>query len=327
MKQIKTIFRICRLRLKALSLFVYDYRDHIKYCAYYHLPSHYTRDMMKCAIMLLNHQLEKAQTYKEQKEGYGKDKIKSLLRYIELYITKYGYDSIVYTAIGVMQSHFDNSYSYKNAELVERYKSIEEHAPYKNQIFKKGGGRIVCNLSSIKHIDGLYEFLNSRRSCRQYSDQLIDLNEIILAVKYAMTAPSACNRQCVRVHYFDNAELIKEIIYAQKSDVNWCLNAKGLFIITANKSSFRDYFERNQRLFDAGLFSMNLVLGLHNQGIGSCFKMAQKETSIERQAKKISDIPECEGICVLLLIGKYPNNEIVLAKSARIDINDVLTKH
>ena len=126
---------------------------------------------------------------------------------------------------------------------------------------------------------------------------------------------------------FVSEKEIKDIVYAQKSDINWCLNAKGLIIITANMSSFRDYFERNQRLFDAGLFSMNLVLGLHNQGIGSCFKMAQKSLSIDKETKKIAKIPYNEDICVLLLVGKYPDKDIVFAKSSRLDVNEIITRH
>lgn len=151
--------------------------------------------------------------------------------------------------------------------------------------------------------------------------------EIIQAIKYAQTAPSACNRQPVRAHYYSDQETIKKIVLAQKSDINWCLNAKGLFIITANKSYIRDYYERNQTMFDSGLFCMNLVLGLHNEGIGSCFKMAQKTNSIDKNTKKIASIPDYEDISVLILVGKYSKTPTVIAKSKRLSIDTVLSIH
>lgn len=327
MKYIKLILVLLQLRVFALREYICDYFNHIKFCTRYHRFQNYSKDMYRCKIMLLNHQLEKAQTYSSPKKEYGKDKVIELLKILDIYIQRFGYDSVVYTSIGVLQSHMDNAYSYKNTELTSSFMKIVANVSDSNQLREERGGTIVRNLSRISKIEGLYEFMDSRRSCRQYSDQAIDQEEINTAAKYAMTAPSACNRQCVRIHYYDSPELIKNIIYAQKSDINWCLNAKGLIIITANMSSFRDYFERNQRLFDAGLFSMNLVHGLHNQGIGSCFKMAQKSLSIDKKTKEIAKIPYNEDICVLLLVGKYPDKDIVLAKSSRLDVQEIMTIH
>lgn len=327
MKYIKSILVLLQLRVFALREYICDYINHIKFCTRYHRFHKYSKDMYRCKIMLLNHQLEKAQTYSNPKRGYGMDKVIDLLKSIDIYINKYGYDSMIYTSIGVLKSHMENAYSYKNASITEAFMRIMANVPEQDQLQKERGGTIVKNLSKLSRNEDLYEFLDSRRSCRQYSDLAISPEEINTAVKYAMTAPSACNRQCVRLHYYDNPKLIKDIVYAQKSDINWCLNAKGLIIITANMSSFRDYFERNQRLFDAGLFSMNLVLGLHNQGIGSCFKMAQKSLSIDKETKKIAQIPYNEDICVLLLVGKYPDKDIVFAKSSRLDVNEIITRH
>lgn len=324
---IKSILIIVKLRFVALYEYMCDYVDHIKFCTRYHRSPKYTKDMCRCTIMLLNHQLEKAQTYTDPKVGYGKDKVIALLKFLDIYIDKFGYDSIVYTSIGVLKAHMENRYSYKNVAITDSFMKIVANVPDNDQLKEGRGGLIVKNLSQISKIEELYEFMDSRRSCRQYSDFAIEQEEINMAVKYAMTAPSACNRQCVRVHYYDNPKLIEDIIYAQKSDINWCLNAKGLIIITANMSSFRDYFERNQRLFDAGLFSMSLVLGLHNQGIGSCFKMAQKSQNIERNTKDIAKIPFNEDICVLLLVGKYPDKDIVYAKSSRLDVQEIMTRH
>lgn len=327
MKSITLLLALLKYRFKALYEYLYEFFDHIEYCTKYHFQSNHTKDMSRCSIMLLNHQLEKAQTYDNPKMGYGKDKVITLLKHINNYTKQYGYDTVIYTSIGVLKAHMDNEYSYKDSHVLRLFQDIIENIPDKSQEEKELGGVIVRNLSQIDKLDGLYAFMDSRRSCRQFSIEAIDFNHVQYAVNYAMTAPSACNRQCVRAHYYDDPKKIKDIIYAQKSDINWCLNAKGLFIITANRSCFRDYFERNQRLFDAGLFSMNLVLGLHNQGIGSCFKMAQKEKSIDAITKKIADIPNVEDICVLLLIGKYPDKELILAKSSRLEINEILTKH
>ena len=316
-----------RLLYFARKNFRKDYHDHIKYSVNYHKEEDYTKGMLRCSIMLLNHQLEKAQTYADQRDDYGKEKIQRIVRLLIKYVKRYGYDSLVYTSLGVIKAHLDNENSFKNDDIVAFFNELSSHVPDREQMNKDRGGVIKLSGEELFKDSHFLELLQSRHSCRQYADKSIERSVIEKSVTYAMTAPSACNRQCVRAHYFDDAEKIKAIVLAQKSDIQWCLKAKGLFIITGDREYFRDYFERNQRMFDAGLFSMTLCLGLHNEGIGSCFKMAQKEKSIDKETKCIAEIPESEDICVLLLVGYYPENKVVYAKSSRLNEKEILTIH
>lgn len=321
-----TLFRIV-IKFRALVNYCDDLKKHYRYFVRYHSKSKYSKDMMRCEIMLLNHQLEKAQTYSNMREGYGKQKIYDLIGYVEEYIEKYSADTLMYTSVGVISSHLNNPYSFKDEFVEKHFQAILDSMPSDIEKDSFHGGTSSLSSSDFVYNDSLLDVLKSRRSCRSYSDSPIKDDELSNALEYAMTAPSACNRQCVRLHYYENRETIKNIIYSQKSDVDWCLSAKGLIIVTANKSFFRDFYERNQSMFDAGLFSMSLVLGLHNQGIGSCFKMAQKDRQIEKDTKRIADIPDTEDICVLLLIGKYSKEKRIYAKSSRLDKNIILTRH
>lgn len=323
---IKQLINKQYMLLAALGNYICDFKSHIKYCANYHDDKNLTKDMLRCRIMLIYHQLEKAQTYSIMKKDYGKEKIVELIRLTQLYFSRYGRDSVSLTSLGVINSHFRNPYSYKDDVIESKYNNLLNNAGIDTENLHRGGV-ISKTLKDIPHDNALLDFLKSRRSLRRYANEKLTKEEIRTAIEYAMTAPSACNRQSVRAHYYDDPKIIKEIIISQKSDINWCLDAKGLFIITGNRSLFRDYFERNQYMFDAGLFSMNLVLGLHNQGIGSCFKMAQKDKRIDQSTKKIAGIPGQEDICVLLLVGKYPQDVIVCAKSSRLDIEEVLISH
>lgn len=314
-------------RYRAFLNYSADLLSHYKFSIRYHSLSHYSKDMMRCSIMLLNHQLEKAQTYSTMREGYGKQKVYELVELIERYLKLYGADSLITTSVGVLSSHLKNQYSYKDEKIQNRITKLMNDLAIDPGNDKQCGGVMSLTASDFIKDENLLNVFESRRSCRSYSDESISKDEIRKALSFAMTAPSACNRQCVRAHYYEDSRIIESIIRAQKSDVDWCLKAKGLFIITANRSYFRDYYERNQRMFDAGLFSMNLVMGLHNQGIGSCFKMAQKDIKIDKNTTRIASIPQEEDICVLLLIGKYPKEQKVYAKSTRLLQNEVLTYH
>jgi len=327
LKKIKHYAYRMRLRYYAWKNFKEDYKEHIKYSVNYHNEKDYSQGMLRCAIMLLNHQLEKAQTYSDQRDGYGKEKIVRLLRLVKNYVSQYGYDSLVYTSLGVVNAHLANEHSFKNEQIIKEFNVLYSGVPDKAQIEKERGGIISVAANDIKHDPDFLQLLQSRHSCRQYAEKSVNKETIMKAVDCAMLSPSACNRQCVRAHYYDSPEMIKSIILAQKSDVQWCLKAKGLFIISADREYFRDYVERNQKMFDAGLFSMTLCLSLHNEGIGSCFKMAQKDQAIDKETKRIANIPDSEDICVLLLVGYYPETKVVYAKSSRVNLDEVLTIH
>lgn len=310
--------------LLAFRAFAGDFLRHVRYAARFR-PAHAPKDTMRCRILLLNHQLEKAQTYANPKKGYGKEKLHRLLSLLEDYATRFGADELCAISIGVLESHFANAAAYKDDTCRKR---LERLAAGMASVAPPGSGGIILH-------DGLAEsrktdfrgVLSGRRSCRQFAPDKLDRATVREAVSLAMHAPSACNRQMVRVHYYDNPETIRAIVLAQRSDVQWCLDAPALFVITADECYYRDCLERNQRMFDAGLFSMVLDLALHSLGIGSCFKMAQKGVLMDRDTKRIGAIPAQEDICGLILAGHYPNGPVPTAKSPRLPITTILTEH
>jgi nitroreductase len=326
-RYLKRIRRKLIIYIKVFFVYSSDYKNHLKFSADYKLEKKYKKDSLRCSIMLLNHQLEKAQTYSDTKLNYGKDKVTKLLGQVEQYISEYGFDDVVSTSNGVLESHFQNEKGWRNEIIIEKYRELL--IKYDLDTKKKNvlGGIELYDPSTIKTLDGLKDFLRSRRSCRLFSDEAISIEIIQDAIRDAMTAPSACNRQTTRVHIYEDKTIIEKLVRAQKADIDWCLKADKLLIITSNKFYYRNYLERNQGMFDSGLFSMILNLSLHNMNIGCCFKMAQKSPEIDQATKSIGNIPDNEDINVLFLIGRYPKQPFIVAKSARIHLENVFTLH
>ena len=310
--------------LLAFRAYAGDCFRHVRYAAGFR-PARAGKDTMRCRILLLNHQLEKAQTYANPKKGYGQEKLRNLLSLLEDYATRFGADTLCAISVGVLQSHFTNPVAYKDDACRKRWEDLAVQVA--SIVPPEPGGIILHDGLAESRKTDFRSILSGRRSCRQFAPGKIDRATVREAVSLAIRAPSACNRQMVRVHYYDNPETIRDIVLAQRSDVQWCLDAPALFVVTADECYYRDYLERNQRMFDAGLFSMVLDLALHSMGIGSCFKMAQKGASMDRDTKRIGGIPNQEDICVLILAGRYPNSSIPTARSPRLPIDNILTEH
>lgn len=69
---------------------------------------------------------------------------------------------------------------------------------------KEQYGIVEVNIAEMeKKVNGSFpDFFMSRHSVRQFSDLTIDIEDIEKAVKLAMKAPSACNRQSCKVYIF-----------------------------------------------------------------------------------------------------------------------------
>lgn len=312
---------ILKMTIDTLNCFIYDMHRHFRYFANFNsgrLDYHTHR----CRLLLLNHQLEKAQTYADQKDGYGKDKLIQIIALLEKYIKFYGIDDLVRTSVGILASHIENNHSWKDDTSVSKIHRFQQQL---GDLVIRGG--VDDYFFERKKGRAISELLLTRKSCRVFSGEKIDLKQINQAIQLATLTPSACNRQTVRVHYYDSKEKIRSLVVAQKADIEWCLNSTALLVITSNISYYRNFLERNQYMFDAGLFSMTLNLVLHDMGIGSCFKMAQKHPSIDSETRKIGGIPAEEEISVLMCIGKYPNESVKVACSNRVSADTVLTVH
>src|SRR5690606_37542352 len=110
-------------------------------------------------------------------------------------------------------------------------------------------------------------FVRSRTSVRDFKDEMLRIQDIERAVDIARNAPSVCNRQNWRLHYFDNESLKNKLLDLQHGNTGFRDSIKGLFIVTMDIKGFT-IMEQNQVFVDGGLISMNLVLSLHSLGIG-----------------------------------------------------------
>ena len=315
-------------KIQAIPTFIHDFRIHVRYASLYQSKYQLSKESLIGKILLINHQLEKAQTYNNPKKGYGQEKVKSLIRILKQYLERYEANETTETAFAIIKSHIDNKNAYKDSYITDAYEELAN--TYTDKTCKVMGGVAYFDTDTSKNLnyEQLLAFFKSRHSCRSYSKEEITPSEIKKAIVSAQTAPSACNRQLPRIHTYSNPEKIKEIIYAQSSDIEWCLSANKLFIITTNLYLLRDHCERNQGMFDAGLFAMNFVHALNSLGIDSCFKMANKLIKLEKATKRAANIPGNEDINILIIAGKQEKiASTKYAISQRVNTETIHTFH
>ncbi len=168
-------------------------------------------------------------------------------------------------------------------------------------------------------------FFRSRRSVRDFDqNRSVDHDTIIRAVELAQTAPSVCNRQAGRAHYYDEPEMMAKILARQSGNRGFGHLARGLFIVTADARLFSGSGERNQRWIDGGLFAMTLVLALHALGVASCMLGWSKGNADSAALREIACIPDEEDVIVVIAVG-YASEGHRVARSERRPLSQVLT--
>lgn len=270
------------------------------------------------------HIIEKGLALPKPRANFGKVKILRLIKIAKDYIAIYGESAL---SDSIMESL--NSYLNKNESLIRVdpsfYETITDFVDSDKR--DSTGGVIHVRKDTIQKatdIDYL-QFVKTRSSVRNYSAEPVSVDEIRKAVDIARNAPSVCNRQSWRLHYYSDRNKMNKLLKIQNGNGGFTDSINKLLVVSVDTQKFTK-LEGNQVFVDGGLFAMNLLLSLHSMNIGSCCLNTCLPYSDENQIKLIGDIPKEERLIMMIGIGKLKQDyEVALSK--KIDIINILTEH
>ena len=261
---------------------------------------------------------------------FGQEKLKSILVGLKDYDRNFS-QFPVDMAYGALFDYYTQN-SQNEIEGNEILNTIGEHLKFEQGLGTlMTGGVKKLNHSSFSNpsFDNseAVKFLSSRFSCRMFSPEPIENDRIEEVVLTAQMAPSQCNRQSTRLHFYQNRDKIKELLELQAGASGFSQDIGNLFVVTSKVTAWGGPRERNQLYVDGGLYSMMLMLSLHAKGIACCPLNLAILNRVETRLKKIGNIPSDERLIMMIAIGKYLSPEIKVARSPRLNLGDVLTFH
>lgn len=267
----------------------------------------------KARMLITAHSLEKGMGIPNTRRGYGQKNAIKLCEAIEKYLDIEP-DSIEFALIesfGILKNYIEyqekdnisidlikNKFVLIESRLRDNQKSLLNKYSYGMYWIEKD------KLLSGTQMD-FEKFVTSRHSARLFDERIVNQQDIMEAIRLANFAPSACNRQPVKVYCAlgnRNAQVINEYLAGNKAFTDQVCN---FAIITSDRAYFAGD-EQYQWYVNGGIYLAYFVEALHSLGIGSCIMQWFAFSKNEKKLKKILGISSSEAIIAVVCLGYYP---------------------
>ena len=231
--------------------------------------------------------------------------------------------------------------TFKNAiNVLERYTEFQKKLGYSNDVLNAELEKYrnvldpaySCGITEVnkeellnKNKGDFKELFLNRHSVRQFSDMPVDYEKVRAAVKLAMKAPSACNRQTAKVYFIRDKEKNKKIGKIIPGNTGFESEVQNYLIVTSTRAGYTTAAERNQMYVDGALFAMSLILSLEYYGIASCALQGSESKRVVEPIKRLAEISDEEVIVLYIAIGNFKDN-FQVAVSKRKELSDVLAE-
>ena len=275
------------------------------------------------------HSVEKGMSIENPRPGFGYDKIKTLYGWIKDYLKIDGADrTCVYMAADALAEYCAYHESIGAAsEKIDEIKCIASELG-QIKIDDRADG-IFGGVLKIKKEDMAFDssevekLFKTRHSIRQFSGEPVPSDLIRRAVELAQSAPSACNRQAVRLYAVDTQKFV-EIFPGNLQGVGGFIDESDKVILITGKISAYEESEYKQFIVSAGIFAGYLSLSLHGLGLGACIvQRSLRPDELWREFSKRTNIPSDEQIVCMVVVGQL-KDETVVPASKRFDTDTIL---
>lgn len=152
-------------------------------------------------------------------------------------------------------------------------------------------------------INDLEALAQRRRSVRWFDDAPVDPAMVDRALTVGGLAPSACNRQNVRLALFHGVAKCQSILDTAGGTRGFAHQVPCVAVLVGRLSGYRHTFDRHAIYIDGGLMSMGLLFGLEAQGLSSCCINWPDVQAQDRKIRRLVEMDADEQVLMLIAIG------------------------
>ena len=267
------------------------------------------------SLMLVGaHSLEKGMGIKNTRIGYGRQKATNIINYLNDYCIK-GYDCDCFPFVEsykMIETYIDfqKNAGFDISEIEVLFDSFKQRNQAKINALTQSAG---CGFKYYKSEylkqseDFCFEdFVSLRHSIRDFEEEIVSEEKIRKAIELANHAPSACNRQPVKVYCTNSLEVAHKVDDLITGTSGFKKNIHNFALITCDRSYFAGR-EIYQWYVNGGIFLSFFILALHSLGIGSVVMQWFAFHTTEKELKQLMGIENSEAIVAVVGFGYYPD--------------------
>jgi len=309
---------------KVLSLvgeYVQDLTQFVRFNGYSPFVPYQKR--LAYRLLIEAHTVEKGLALPAPRPLFGRDKIEYLLGALDQYDLNESYLP-AQMALGALEAYKAfNERLGAASPLLGRIQTALDNAKFAG-LERRGGTRIAPPSGPAA---GGEELLRMRASCRNFSSEPLSLEEVNSIVGLAQNAPSQCNRQSARAHFYQDDAKIQELLSLQRGARGFAERVRNLFVVTSELPAWGGPGQRQQLYVDGALFSMYLMLAAQSRGVASCPLNLALTSREERVLRRAANIPAFERVIMMVAVGRPAVAPLHVAHSPRRSVAEVLTLH
>jgi nitroreductase len=147
-----------------------------------------------------------------------------------------------------------------------------------------------------------------RKSVRWYLQKPVPRELIDRAIGAAGLAPSACNRQPIMFHVFDDPRAIARVAALAGGAEGFSQNFPALVVVTGQLRAYFSEQDRHIIYIDGSLATMSFIHALLSMGVASCIINWPDVAQRDRRMSRLLALKPDERVVLLISLG-YPDPE------------------
>lgn len=276
-------------------------------------------------IIIEAHTIEKGLSLQDPKFLFGKDKI----RFIMAALRRYDIDHSPFPAqmsLGALEAYvnFHATAGVSDPLLGEISSYLKE---WEAKLPKPWMGGVRDYSFNNQPSGTLQHLMASRSSIRAFRSRPLKPDLIYEAISLAQLAPSQCNRQSSRVHFYQDPVRIKKLLALQGGSRGFAESVGNLFVVSSELCAWGGPGQRNQAYVDGALFAMCLMFACRSMGWGTCPLNLAIDHNTESAIRRVGDIPAGERLIMMIAFGEPIAPETRVAFSPRRPVAEIATLH
>lgn len=323
--------RTTREYLRLIFAQFYDFRRYCRHACLGWNRTNYGEGQLEGRMIANYHVIEKGLSMPEFRPFFGVPTVKALVHLVTDGECRFGWcNNVNHSAARKTLTAYLHRHQSLGLDLTSHFtpEEIAVMAHEKSTVTAFGGSTDYQHQAYFADSDSPFAtFARSRHSCRHFDPlQKPTPEQLRMVIDIARYSPSVCNRQCWRVHSYDEPTKIRELLHLQGGNRGFGHTIPVVLVITASLNVFDGYKEHNQAYIDGGLFSMSLMYALHHQKLGCVPMCWLSDPTTDLRLRRLAEIPDHETVIMFMGVG-VPASKFQAPISQKRTVDEIITFH